>query len=286
MENKHDGYSRPAKIGRVFFAAMLGMAFAVCGLSAQERQLDITPGDGQAVVAWDEASVVDSVVVKGLSSIVGEGSPLASPLTVGGLNNGQLYAFEVYFHSTEWPVVDVGVLYAIPGEPVAPRNVAVSAGHKIAVLTWQPPVDGKDYTYKLLDTLTGEKKTIGSNITSYTLTGLADGQTYTFRLIAAQTFEDFPGKGEESWSRASVGGVSGPIAVLPQENSAQANAGISAYNGSIQVTTPEAGELKVFTLAGQPYFRRHVIPGTSTFTVPKGIYFVTLGNTQAKVSIQ
>ena len=127
---------------------------------------------------------------------------------------------------------------------------------------------------------------IGSNITSYALDAPAQGQTDTYLLIARQAFDEFPGKGEESWSQATIGGASEPIAVLPLENNAAANAGISAYNGGIQVTTPVAGELNVFTLGGQPYFRRHVIPGVSTFTVPRGIYFVTLGNTQAKVSIQ
>jgi hypothetical protein len=267
------------------FMALLACALPVFSVFGQEFP-GIASGDKQVTLTWNEVTV-DSVSVIGAKVIKNDdGSPLASPLAITGLANGRLFAFEAYYHPVEAQIIDVAVLYAIPGEPTALQNVKVIPGDHQVTLTWEPPVAGKEYTYSIVSA-TGEKKVVGNNITAYTIIGLPNDIPYTFRLIPGQTFTDFPGKGAESWATAVVHGDAQFITATPQSTSARSEAGvnIASLPGELRITTPEADELKIVTISGQVYITRSIPAGTTTIPASKGIYFVTLGQTSVKVAV-
>ena len=266
------------------------LLFALClllatpGAGAQNLELNAAAGNGCAVITWDSASGVDSVAVIGGASIIApDGVLLSSPLIVNGLENGRLYAFEVYFHPTKWPLIDVGVLYAIPGEPAAVRNLTATAGHKSVKLSWEPPVAGRSYTYSLLSGSTGRKTDLGENITSYTVEDLPNGVEAAFRIVASRTFTDFPGKDKESWTKVRLAEASDEVIATPSDTR---NVRITARDGAIVVDSPKAGELVVVSVGGQPVTKRVLSAGTTRVPAPKGIYFVTMGDAKEKVFVQ
>ncbi|GHU82863.1 hypothetical protein FACS189415_4040 [Bacteroidia bacterium] len=285
-KNMKEEYCSPRVNNKRMFMALLVCTLPVLSAFSQEFP-GIVPGDKQVTLTWNEVTV-DSVSVIGTQVIKNnDGAPLVSPLTITGLTNGQLHAFEAYYHPVEAQIIDVAVLYAIPGEPTALQNVKVISGDHQLSLSWEPPVAGKDYTYSIVSA-TGEKKVVGNNITAYTLTGLPNDIPYSFKLIPSQKFTDFPGKGSESWAMAVVYGAAEYITATPQGTSAFSEAGfnIASLSGQLEITTPEARELKIVTINGQVYATRNIPAGTTTIPASKGIYFVTLGQTTAKVAVQ
>ncbi|MDR2534203.1 MAG: fibronectin type III domain-containing protein [Tannerellaceae bacterium] len=262
----------------------LCLLIAMPGAKAQNLGLNAAAGNGCAVITWDAANSVDSVAVIGGGSITApDGNLLSSPLVVNGLENGKLYAFEVYFHPTEWPLIDVGILYAIPGEPAAVRNLTATGKHQSVTLTWEPPLAGRDYTYLLLTGSTNEKITLGANLTSYTVEDLPNGVAASFRVVACRTFTDFPGKDKEVWTKVTLAEASDEVAATPSDTR---SVKIAARDGAIVVDSPEPGELLVVSVGGQPVVKRTVAAGTTSVSAPKGIYFVSMGDAKEKVFVQ
>lgn len=69
--------------------------------------------------------------------------------------------------------------------PGLPQNVLVSFGDKQATITWQAPASGSagisGYT---ITTNSGNSVSVGSNVFTYTITGLTNGTSYTFSVFA------------------------------------------------------------------------------------------------------
>ncbi|MDR0537182.1 MAG: DUF6383 domain-containing protein [Tannerellaceae bacterium] len=279
MEKRHYKYSRHI-IAQTLLTSMLIMTLTVTNAMAQDEKLGITTGDRQVTLSWDGGQA-DSIVITGTRSIAS--GELTSPLLIDGLTNGQLYTFEIYFHPIEWPLVDVGVLYAIPGEPTAPRNLTATAGHGKVTLNWQPPTtDSSTFSYQLI-TEAGERKDLGENITTCTISGLPNGEAYTCRIVASRAFSDFPGKEKESWKKALISGSTPLITATPQ--SPPTTVAITAHAGIISLNTPDSADVEVRTINGQTILKRKVTAGTSTIPVPKGLYLVSLGEQTVKVAV-
>jgi hypothetical protein len=284
MENKH--YQSIRRPVRVLLAAALIITAAIAGLRAQNMKMEVAPGKKQVVVSWSESAPVDSIAVTGGRTIAAEPEAfLTSPLTIDGLTDGQLYAFEIYFHPTEWPTVDVGVLYAVPGEPVAPRNLKAAGGHNEVVLSWEPPVEGKDYSYKVIST-SGEKRSVGSATSCTVPAAATDAEAESWRVVAVQTFDIFPGMEKESWKQASVAGSTAFVKTLPLM-AAETGLKVSSTDGIINITVDEASDIDIFTAGGQSYRKVHAGVGTTSVPAAKGFYFVgAKGKTPVKVYVK
>lgn len=282
MYNINTEANRPVASRVLIIAFLLFMLAIIPAANGQNVVVKAIPGDGNALINWESAAGVDSVVVIGGRTITATAeAPLSSPLLVSGLDNGKLYAFEVYFHPTKWPVVDVGVLYAIPGEPAVVRNLKATGAHNSVTLTWEAPVAGSDYTYNIISA-TGEKIEAGANATTYTINNLTNGVAQTFRITAIRTFTDFPGKEKESWTKIKLAAISDEIVATPADTR---EARISAQAGSIVVTTPRGGELQVISIGGQAVAKLVLGSGTTTVPLPKGIYFVAMGDVKEKIYV-
>jgi hypothetical protein len=274
--------NRPAASRVLQIALLLFMLAIIPAAKGQNVVIGANPGDGNALISWESAAGVDSIVVIGGCTISSTAdSPLSSPSLVSGLDNGRLYAFEVYFHPTEWPIIDVGVLYAIPGEPAVVRNLRAKGAHNSVTLTWEPPVAGRDYTYNIISA-TGEKIDVGSGATTYTINNLTNGVAQSFRIAAIRTFTDFPGKEKESWTKVRLAAISDEIVATPSDTR---ETRIRAQAGNIVVSTPSGGELQVISVGGQPFARRIIGSGTTSVPVPRGIYLVTMGDVQEKIYV-
>ena len=113
----------------------------------------------------------------------------ATSTTVMGLNNGQTYTFRVRAVNSAGASGASGSQSATPTttEPEAPESLSFTPGDGQVTLRWRAPTnDGGEpithYEYELDGS--GTWISTGSTATSHTVTGLNNGQTYTFRVRA------------------------------------------------------------------------------------------------------
>jgi parallel beta-helix repeat protein len=121
--------------------------------------------------------------------------------TITGLINGQRYYFAVSAINAVGESPKSNEVSAMPCTvPSAPQNLTAVAGDGNVTLTWQPPADdgGSPITgYKIYYGTSPSNYTTNitvGNITSYTITGLTNGQKYYFVVSAIN------GVGEGPWS--------------------------------------------------------------------------------------
>jgi peptidase M23-like protein/fibronectin type III domain protein len=178
-----------------------------------------------------------------------------------------------------WPF-DIGDLWLTgnPQDPVpwAAQNVKATAGNGAAVVTWDPPTfdGGLSLTkYSVRSAPGGALAVINAPATTATVTGLTNGTSYTFAVMATNTFAN------GYWSTESNGVVptSVPRAPLgvsagPANQGARVSWSAPSFDGGSPVTgytvtgTPGGASVSV---AGS--LRSAVVPGLSggpfTFTV-------------------
>ena len=113
----------------------------------------------------------------------------APTTTVMGLTNDQTYTFRVRAVNSAGASGASGSQSATPTttEPDAPEGLSFTPGDGQVTLRWRPPTnDGGEpithYEYELDGS--GTWISTGSTATSHTVTGLNNGQTYTFRVRA------------------------------------------------------------------------------------------------------
>ena len=113
----------------------------------------------------------------------------ATSTTVMGLTNGQSYTFRVRAVNSAGASGASGSQSATPTttEPEAPESLSFTPGDGQVTLRWRAPTnDGGEpithYEYELDGS--GTWISTGSTATSHTVTGLNNGQTYTFRVRA------------------------------------------------------------------------------------------------------
>lgn len=203
-------------------------------------------------------------------------SAMASPITVTGLTNGQRYYFTVQAVN----VVGGGPLSAVSNAvtpapatvPGAPTGVTAAAGNTSATVSFTAPVSngGSVITgYKVSCTPTC---TVASGSASpVTVTGLTNGTSYTFKVVATNAIGDGPA------SVASNAVVPGALPDAPTAVSAVAGNGEAtvsftapASNGGTAITgyKVKSGGSVVATGASSPIKVTGLTNGTAyTFTV-------------------
>ena len=158
------------------------------------------PGNGQVSVGWTPPTGVQTSPITGYRVTASPGgqscftsaTPPAVPpatCTVTGLTNGQPYTFTVVTISA------VGVSApSAPSTPVTPiggpnppTGVTAVAGDRSATVSWTPPVSaagGPITSYRATSSPDGRACTVSAPATSCTVTGLTNGRSYTFTVVA------------------------------------------------------------------------------------------------------
>ena len=146
----------------------------------------------------------------------------ASPCTITGLANGTRYTTYVTATNSAGQGARSGTATAEPnGVPDQVTGLVTTAGNGQVTLTWQPvgsPVTG--YRVEISPPPAGQQQIRQVGLaTSDTITGLADGTTYTFTVMAANAAGNGP------WSLGVTATPFGKSAVLPAPIAAATAAG-------------------------------------------------------------
>ncbi len=146
-----------------------------------------TPANGAANLSWaapasDGGSAIDHyTVTPSVGSPIDTVGPVTT-LNVPGLTNGTAYTFTVAAHNAVGLGAAAGPITVTPAIPaqVPPTNVLASPGNASATVTWTAAPGATSYT--VTSTPAGGVATISG--TSANVTGLTNGTSYTFSVVA------------------------------------------------------------------------------------------------------
>ena len=124
--------------------------------------------------------------------------------TIGSLTESTSYQVQVLARNAEgdspWSLPGSGQTGAL-GAPDVPHSLDAMPGNGQVMLSWVQPSGGAEVTnYEYEQDVSGTWISTGSTDTSYTVTGLTNGQSYTFRVRAANS----AGQSAASSASASV----------------------------------------------------------------------------------
>ena len=188
--------------------------------------LSATPGNQRVILSWTQpsggAALTHYEYELDLSDTWISTGGTAPSHTVMGLTNDQSYTFRVRAVNRAGASGASGSQSATPTttEPEAPESLSFTPGDGQVTLRWRPPGnDGGDtithYEYELDGS--GTWISTGGTATRHTVTGLNNGQTYTFRVRAVNAL----GKGAVVTLQATPspptggGGGGGPRITVP-----------------------------------------------------------------------
>ena len=159
-------------------------------------QLQAFPGDRQVHLTWQPPAPAGSFVIydwpaQDSSKVAKVDTASGSDYLVKGLTNGTMYCFVIV--RGQLPYVVSNTVSATPATlPGAPTGLTATPGNSQVALSWGAPASGGAAIsgYRIFEGTRpgGEDRTPvnGSLVTttSYTVTGLTNGTTYYFRVIA------------------------------------------------------------------------------------------------------
>ena len=154
--------------------------------------LQVIAGDGQVSLSWTApgsigGSAIDYYIIyqDGIDVV----HNASTSVTVPGLNNAQTYGFAVAAHNSVGVGPRTAVVSAAPAQtqtiPGVPTGLTVTAGDGQVVLSWSAPVNngGASIDYYLV-LINGTASPDRYTTDSATFTGLSNGHTYSFTVIA------------------------------------------------------------------------------------------------------
>jgi hypothetical protein len=223
-------------------------------------------GDGQATVSWSPpASNGGNLIFAYIARSVQD--PLkqcvaygALSCTVGDLVNGTSYSFVVYaLNPITGPASQASAPVKPGGPPSAPIGITVVAGLGQVTVSWSAPVSngGSVTAYSVTADQDTSKHCQTSGTRSCAVTGLAEGTSYTFRVVAVSASGKSPPSAPSSsispWRRPSAPGkpvgVSGPGQVSLQWTAPESNGGTAVTH---YVVTTNQDTTRKCTSTGVP----------------------------------
>ena len=260
-------------------------AITPAGLPSPPVSVSGTAGDGQVVVSWVAGSDGGSAVTDYLLQYstnqtawtqIDDGQNTSTSYTVTGLTNGTTYYFRVSTRTAGGDSVPMQSAAVTPrGVPGAPGTPSGTAGAGQVSLTWSAAsANGSSVTGHTVEYTPagGSPQTVstGSATTSYAVTGLTNGTSYTFRVRAVNAV------GTGAFSAASSSVV--PVAVPAAPTSLVGTVG----NGSVDISwiapsdtggteitnytveyTPAGGSASTATTSASPYTITGITNGTA-----------------------
>ncbi len=210
-------------------------ASATPGAPAVPRDLTAAPDDTQVRLTWTRGEGGSPLTGHEYRQQVGSGgggdwTPIPDSAlkethfmsyTVTGLTNGTPYTFEVRAVNAVGPSPASNAARATPGAPAVPRDLTAAPDDTQVRLTWTrgeggSPLTGHEYRQQVGSGGGGDWTPIpdsapaGRHGTSYTVTGLSNGTTYTFTVRAVNAVGESPASNE---ARVTPGAPPAPQAL-------------------------------------------------------------------------
>ena len=247
--------------------------------------VSVTAGDGQVAVSWVAGSdggspITDYLIQYSTNQIawtqIDDGQNTSTSAAVAGLTNGTTYYFRVSTRTAVGDSAPTPSAAVTPrGLPGAPGTPSGTAGAGQVSLTWSAasangsPNTGYTVEYTPAG---GSPQTVATNsaAASYTVTGLTNGTSYTFRVQAVSVV------GASAFSAASSSVV--PVAVPAAPTNfvgtigdtsvalswtAPADTGGSAITGYTVEYTPAGGSALTASASSSPYTLAGLTNGTA-----------------------
>lgn len=175
----------------------------VPGLPDPPTGLSAISGTGNVILSWiaptsiGGSPITTYKVYDGSGSFVFDSSGNLSA-TITGLTNGSLYTYVVKAFNANGSSLESISVQVTVGFPGTPTQFTATAGNLSAVLNWVAP-SGSPTGYKLYDPSGNILNSSGNFVadtgaiitttsTTVTITGLQNGQQYTYGLFAVNTF--------------------------------------------------------------------------------------------------
>ena len=241
------------KSGTPSIASMIGLNQSTAPVvPGAPTGVTATAGNGSANVSWtapnDGNSTITSYTITpstggtALTPTVISGNPAATSTTITGLTNGTSYTFTV----TATNAVGAGpasapsnaVTPTAPTAPGTPTGVTATAGNGSANVSWTAPSNGGSAitSYTVTPYLSGVAQTPTTvngtpPSTTATVTGLTNGQSYTFTVTATNAV----GSGPASSASNAVTPSANPAPAFVQQASTHVATGSSI---SVTPSTP------------------------------------------------
>jgi titin len=203
-----------------------------------------TPGNGQAVISWTVPDTTGGSPITGYTVASTTGSfrvtTTATTATVTGLQNGVSYTFVVYAtnavgNGAVSQPSNAVVPVTIPG---APTSVIAVAGFNEATVSWTAPTSagGTPITMYTVTASNGASATT-TGTTSVVVTGLVNGQTYTFTVTATNAVGTGPASATSvAITLPDVPGAPTGVTATPGNASAMVSWTPPASNGGATIT--------------------------------------------------
>ncbi|MCL2067521.1 MAG: fibronectin type III domain-containing protein, partial [Treponema sp.] len=178
-----------------------------------------TPGNGgNAILRYQFSGGTTSGYSENWYNIPGSG-PGTTNYTVSGLANGTDYTFEVRAVNSVGDGITSGQQTATPVTvPSAPGNFTAARGNTIINLTWTTPNDGGSVILKYQYSFGGSWTDIpgsDASTTSYTLSGLTNGTTYTVAVRAVNGIGNGTSSSQQAATPATTPSAPGSFTVTP-----------------------------------------------------------------------
>ena len=182
--------------------------------------LRATAGDGQVALTWTAPANATSYGVYRGGTLIGTSS--VASYTDTNATNGTTYTYYVVaYNLNSAPSAQSSSVTATPTAtaPAAPAAVVASPGDSQVILSWTAPTGADSYkVYRNGTLITASAVTA----TTYTDTGLTNGTTYTYFVVAFK-------------QNSPASAASGSVTATPQAATAGTPTGLAATAGDAQV---------------------------------------------------